>query len=662
MSTTLPVPSADPSDLLFNAAKLDEVINSSAPEYVDRLGVARLTAAGAMARYAALNPRGAWTTATLYAPRDLVLESGTWYIALDSHTSGATFAGDLAAHWRPEQGVTAADLANIASELLGAGLVRASQSRTYTAGTLGARYNEVVSVRDDPYFAVGDGVTDDTSAIQDALDSGAKYVEFPAGYTFLVRDASDTLAGIVLDCPSNITLSGGGTIKLGAHTTQAHRILQLNGVSNVDIRGIKLDGNRVQQTGASDEQSHGVFMTGSTHVRIQDCEVKNMMGDGIYVGGSANPGTQNVLIEGNTFDNNFRQCISIVRGQYIRVIGNHLSGTTGSNPGAGVDLEANTSGDTLRQITISGNHIRGNYFGIFCNELAPAREITITGNTFSDQRNADIYCRGQHVVIANNVIYPVGKTVASAAIEISLANGVQVVGNTILGNYDSNERGGVRVTRGCKNVVISNNLIRKTLLTGIRLYLLDAIGTGNTSCITVMGNVLEDCLSNSSTSAPILLGAVSGTSDLTQVVLKGNIVTDTRSGGLEPDYGIQYVNMTDAMLATVFVEGNIILGPTLQSNSVTGWEFIAGQIVGRVALDFDLTAVTSQTLTATVQGAVIGDVVALGVPNASAAAEVIYTAWVSAANTVSVRALRVAGTPNPASGTFNISVTKLLGH
>lgn len=110
MTTTNPVPSADVDDLVFNAQKLDEVINSSSGLYVDRLGVQRLTATGATNRIAALNPRGAWVTATLYQPRDLVLDSGTWYVALDTHTSGATFAGDLAAHWRPEQGVTSADL------------------------------------------------------------------------------------------------------------------------------------------------------------------------------------------------------------------------------------------------------------------------------------------------------------------------------------------------------------------------------------------------------------------------------------------------------------------------------------------------------------------------------------------------------------------------
>lgn len=48
MPTTNPVPSQDPSDLLFNAGKLDEAVNSSANTYTDRLGVTRMTVAGAV--------------------------------------------------------------------------------------------------------------------------------------------------------------------------------------------------------------------------------------------------------------------------------------------------------------------------------------------------------------------------------------------------------------------------------------------------------------------------------------------------------------------------------------------------------------------------------------------------------------------------------------
>lgn len=51
MPTTNPVPSYDPTDLLFNAEKLDQVVNSTSPSYTDRLGVQRRTLAGLEAEF-----------------------------------------------------------------------------------------------------------------------------------------------------------------------------------------------------------------------------------------------------------------------------------------------------------------------------------------------------------------------------------------------------------------------------------------------------------------------------------------------------------------------------------------------------------------------------------------------------------------------------------
>lgn len=79
---------------------------------------------------------------------------------------------------------------------------------------------------------------------------------------------------------------------------------------------------------------------------------------------------------------------------------------------------------------------------------------------------------------------------------------------------------------------------------------------------------------------------------------------------------------------------------------------------GSAALDFDLTASTVHDLTLTVTGAVAGDDCALGVPPGSVTTSVQYTAWVSAANTVTVRARSCTTGENPTSGTFSVTVFK----
>jgi hypothetical protein len=78
-------------------------------------------------------------------------------------------------------------------------------------------------------------------------------------------------------------------------------------------------------------------------------------------------------------------------------------------------------------------------------------------------------------------------------------------------------------------------------------------------------------------------------------------------------------------------------------------------------LDFPNTAAgTSNDLTITATGAAVGDMVLIGVPDAATAANGFFVAWVSAANTVTVRFLNNALLTgyNPASAAFKLIIWK----
>jgi hypothetical protein len=83
-------------------------------------------------------------------------------------------------------------------------------------------------------------------------------------------------------------------------------------------------------------------------------------------------------------------------------------------------------------------------------------------------------------------------------------------------------------------------------------------------------------------------------------------------------------------------------------------------LIGSATLNFpSTTTLLSADLTITVTGAALSDVVSLGVPNAAVNANTSYSAWVSAANTVTVRFNNYSsGTVDPASGLFKVFVTK----
>jgi hypothetical protein len=114
-------------------------------------------------------------------------------------------------------------------------------------------------------------------------------------------------------------------------------------------------------------------------------------------------------------------------------------------------------------------------------------------------------------------------------------------------------------------------------------------------------------------------------------------------------------NLTTAEAGAMEYDGtNLLFTPSTVRHTVNHG------LTASATLDFASTnAQTSTDLTITVTGAADGDVVSLGVPNASVNANTCYTAWVSATNTVTVRFNNYSSAAvNPASGTFKVFVTK----
>lgn len=83
-------------------------------------------------------------------------------------------------------------------------------------------------------------------------------------------------------------------------------------------------------------------------------------------------------------------------------------------------------------------------------------------------------------------------------------------------------------------------------------------------------------------------------------------------------------------------------------------------LTGSATLDFGTIAPNGhETLTITVTGAALGDVVSLGIPNSSTNDHGAFMAWVSATDTVSVKCYNFDGVSfDPASGTFTAKIFK----
>lgn len=203
--TNKPIPSEDPRDLKFNAGKIDEVVTSDAHYYTDRFGVRRWTIAGfqytaeeAIRNYGYITMDSFEDGATLTLPNQVLRHEATGeYYRWDGEfpktiPSGSTpeSAGGIGlGKW-----VSVGDASlrtNLIDVNLGDALIAIKQPYNGSfARTQHSKNMDIISVKD--FGATGDGVTDDTSAIQyafDAAHSAGLKLYFPAG----VYQVSSTL-------------------------------------------------------------------------------------------------------------------------------------------------------------------------------------------------------------------------------------------------------------------------------------------------------------------------------------------------------------------------------------------------------------------------------------------------------------------------------------
>lgn len=108
------------------------------------------------------------------------------------------------------------------------------------------------------------------------------------------------------------------------------------------------------------------------------------------------------------------------------------------------------------------------------------------------------------------------------------------------------------------------------------------------------------------------------------------------------------------------IDGTEGAGKVLTSDAtgLASWQTLA--LTDTATLNFgSISPNGHETLTITVTGAALSDVVSLGIPNASIDAHASFVTWVSSANTVSVKCFNFDGSSfNPAAGLFTVKVFK----
>lgn len=310
----------------------------------------------------------------------------------------------------------------------------------------------VYNVKD--YGALGNGTTDDTSAISLAIaaakSSSGGVVYFPPG-TYLTTGISATSV-------DNLVLEGAGaTISC---SVDAHNVLFLTSCSNFQVRGITFNH---KTHAARNSSGYGIHTASCTDGLIEGNVLTNICAAGIFT----TTGTRISIIGNSVHDTLADGIHTTATSTQVTVVGNRLA-NTGDDAIAFVSYQSDSGQNT--RCAASGNSVfQSKARGI---AVIGGKGITVTGNSIESTTSAGI-------MVAQDDSYS-----SRGPSEVTVSGNTVVTANTY--NTPAVVQGGIHVSSGNASYPATDiNVSANTINAPGNQYIL---ATTSVSNVHVLGN------------------------------------------------------------------------------------------------------------------------------------------------------------------------------
>ena len=308
-----------------------------------------------------------------------------------------------------------------------------------------AEYLPYVSV--DMYGAVGDGETDDTDAIQLALNSNNKVIHF-SNKTYLVKvdklNAPNTDLTDISKCGLSISsekvLIGDNTILKAIHnTSESMNLYFISTSEKIEVENITFNGQYDTL-----RYVYGIQCNKSNNI-IRNCNFHNLGSSGIVFNGTSSNNIDNNIVTNCEFKN----CGNSIFGAWIN--NTIFENLKFYNVSEGIDLDKLSTNITMNNFIANGYRGQGADALIELNGVDHATINNIVCDNFID----GILINGKNI---NDVLME-SKDITITNCVFNNLNGYGVImGNALGTEYDESI-----------NIMIDNVIVRSSLLDGFHL-------------------------------------------------------------------------------------------------------------------------------------------------------------------------------------------------